>query len=187
VRPPWPFPSESREASWGNKSERPGTDQPGEDWGAYKYVYKYLKSGCQKEEAMLILVVPSNMTRGNGYKLEHRKFHLSRRKNFFTVRMTEHWNRLPREAVESPCLETLQICLDTFLCNLLQETTFAAGWTRWSPKVLSNSRDAVILGFEPCCCWENAQSAPGVKFKREHITVSFKTLPELFADFFKRE
>ena len=78
---------------------------------------------------MLILVVPSNMTRGNGYKLEHRKFHLSRRKNFFTVRMTEHWNRLPREAVESPCLETLQICLDTFLCNLLQGTAFAGGWT----------------------------------------------------------
>ena len=36
-----------------------------------------------------------------------------------TVRVTEHWNRLPREAVESPSLEIFKRCLDTFLCNLL--------------------------------------------------------------------
>ena len=39
-------------------------------------------------------------------------------RNFFTVRLTEDWNRLPREVVESP-LEVLSIYLDTFLCNLL--------------------------------------------------------------------
>jgi len=27
------------------------------------------------------------------------------RKNFFTLSVTEHWNRLPREAVEYPSLE----------------------------------------------------------------------------------
>ena len=41
------------------------------------------------------------------------------RKNFFTVGVTEHWNRLPKEVVESPSLEILKICLDTLLCNLL--------------------------------------------------------------------
>ncbi|KGL80631.1 hypothetical protein N309_05710, partial [Tinamus guttatus] len=51
----------------------------------------------------------------NGYKLKHRKFHLHMRKNFFTVRVTEHWNRLPREAVESPCLEIFKTCLDNTL------------------------------------------------------------------------
>ena len=40
------------------------------------------------------------------------------RKNFFTVRVTEHWNRLPREVVESP-VEILRTCLDTYLCSLL--------------------------------------------------------------------
>jgi len=40
------------------------------------------------------------------------------RKNFFTLRVTEHWNRLPREAVESP-LEILKPCLDKVLCGLL--------------------------------------------------------------------
>lgn len=63
-------------------------------------------------------VVPSNRM-SNGHKLKHRKFCLDMRKNFFTLRMTEHWNRQPGKAVESPSLEPFQTCLDMFLCNLL--------------------------------------------------------------------
>ena len=40
-------------------------------------------------------------------------------RNFFTVRVTEHWNRLPREVVQLPSLETFKTRLDTYLCNLL--------------------------------------------------------------------
>ena len=40
------------------------------------------------------------------------------RKNFFIVWVTEHWNRLPGEVVESPSLEIFKIRLDVILCNV---------------------------------------------------------------------
>ncbi|KGL77690.1 hypothetical protein N309_03852, partial [Tinamus guttatus] len=51
----------------------------------------------------------------NGHKLKNQKFHRNLRKKFFTVRVTEHWNRLPREVVESPSLEIFKSHLDAVL------------------------------------------------------------------------
>jgi len=60
-------------------------------------------------------VVPSDRTRGNGHKLKHRKM----RKNFFLLRVMEHWTRLLREVVDSPSLEIFKTRLDKVLCSLL--------------------------------------------------------------------
>ena len=66
-----------------------------------------------------------------GHKLRHRKFRLNMRRNFFPLRVTEPWNRLPREVVESPSLEIFQPHLDKVLCSLLWVTLLGqGGWTR---------------------------------------------------------
>ena len=41
------------------------------------------------------------------------------RKNFFTVGMTEHWNRLPRKVVESSSLRIFKTRLSAYLCSPL--------------------------------------------------------------------
>jgi len=75
--------------------------------------------------------VPSDRTRGNGHKLKQRKLQLKPRKNFFPLRVTEHWNRLPREVVESPSLEIFKTRFDKVLYSLLWVTLpRQEGWTK---------------------------------------------------------
>jgi len=92
--------------------------------------YTYLQGGCQEDGAKLFSAVPTDRTRGNGHKLKQRKFQLNMRKNF-TLRVREHWNRLPKGLVESPSLEIFKTRLDEVLSNLLYVVLLCqGGWTR---------------------------------------------------------
>ncbi|KFV81096.1 hypothetical protein N308_05457, partial [Struthio camelus australis] len=51
----------------------------------------------------------------NKHKLKSWKFHLNIRRNIFTLRVIKHWNKLPREAVESPSLKIFKTRLNMVL------------------------------------------------------------------------
>jgi len=87
-------------------------------WGDLIAAFQYLK-GTYRKDGQNIFSRACDRTRSNGFKLREGRFRLAIRKKFFTMRVVKHWNRLPREAVEAPSLETFKARLDGALSNLI--------------------------------------------------------------------
>lgn len=60
----------------------------------------------------------------NGLKLHQQSFRLDIRKKFFLERPVKHWNRLHREAGESPSVEIPKKCVTVALEDMVQ-------WGMW--------------------------------------------------------
>ncbi|KAK4832063.1 hypothetical protein QYF61_020619 [Mycteria americana] len=97
-------------------------------------LYNYLKGGCSKG-----------------------RFRLDIRKNFFTKRVFKHWNRLPREVVESPSLEVFKRCVDVALRDMSLILTPPLDQQLWltAPEP---SLFLLMITYSNTYCTERAQS-----------------------------
>ena len=70
------------------------------------------------------------------------------RRKFFTQRVVTHWNRLPKEVVGAPSLQTFKARLDVALGSLvwwLVTVHIAGGWNQMIIVVLFNPGHSLIL------------------------------------------
>ncbi|KAK4828547.1 hypothetical protein QYF61_027516 [Mycteria americana] len=97
------------------EKEKAGETGEGEGWGDLEKAGE--TGGYKKAGEGFFTRACSDRTRGNGFKLKEGRFRLDIRKEFFTMKVVSHWNRLSREAVDVQSLEVFKDRLDGSLSN----------------------------------------------------------------------
>ncbi|KAK4827887.1 LOW QUALITY PROTEIN: hypothetical protein QYF61_022310 [Mycteria americana] len=96
-------------------------------WGDLIVAFQYLKGAYRKDGEGPFMKECSDRMRGNSFNIKEGRFTLdilskkrrTSKKNFFTVRVVRHWNRLPTEIVDAPSLELSKVRLDEAFSNLI--------------------------------------------------------------------
>jgi len=103
------------------QAEKVGTLQPVKEklQGDIITAFQYPKGAYRKDGKELFITACKNRRLGNGFKLEEGRFRLDIRMKFFTERVVRRWNRLLREVLDAPSLETFKTRLDEVLSNFL--------------------------------------------------------------------
>ena len=74
--------------------------------------FKILKGFDKINPDLLFQVDNTTVTRGNGMKLRVKRCNTEIRKAFFTVRVVEHWNKLPASVVDADTIHSFKCRLD---------------------------------------------------------------------------
>jgi len=88
-------------------------------WGDLRAAFWYLKGAYEQDGENLFRRACCDRIRSNGFKLREGRFRLDIRKKYFATRVVKHRNRLLREVVDAPSLETFKDRLDGALSNLV--------------------------------------------------------------------
>jgi len=82
-------------------------------------LFQYLKDDYSEGAVGLFSLFTGDRMTGNVLKLHRSKFRLTIRKNFFIEMLFKHWNRFPREVVESPSLHVFKNHLAVLLRDMI--------------------------------------------------------------------
>ncbi len=75
-------------------------------------VFKILNQFGKINPGKLFEMNNATVTRGNGMKLKGQRYNTIARKSYFSVRVVDHWNRLPASVVCSDSVDSFKSQLD---------------------------------------------------------------------------